>query len=60
MSSMAFNIRISLHKSNIKITENRKLNSLKHLYECSQEKFKIMPIYQTNDYTSHQIKEKVL
>ena len=25
---------------------------------CSQSEFKIMPIYQTNDYTLLQIKEK--
>ena len=37
--------KISLHKSNIKIKENRKLNVSKHLYECSRGEFKIMPIY---------------
>ena len=57
-STQAHKKRISLHKSNIKITENRKLNVSKHLYECSQGQFKIMPIYQTNDYTLLQIKEK--
>ena len=35
----------------IKIEENRKLNVSKHLNRCSRGKFKIMPIYQTNDYT---------
>ena len=57
-STQALNTRISLHKSNIKITENRKLNVSKHLYECSQGEFKIMPIYQTNHNMLFQIKEK--
>ena len=51
---------ISLHKSDIKITENRKLNVSKHLCECSQGEFKIMPIYQTIDYALLQMKEKNL
>ena len=54
----ALNIRTSLHRSNIETEENRKLNVLKHLYQCSRGKFKIMPIFQTNDYTLLQIKEK--
>ena len=57
-STQALNTRISLHRSNIKIEENRKLNVSKHLYQCSRGKFKIMPIYQTNDYTLLLIKEK--
>ena len=57
-STQAINTRISLHRSNIKITENKKLNVLKHLYECSQGEFKIMPLYQTNHYMLLQIKEK--
>ena len=48
--TQALNARISLHKSNIKIPKNRKLNVSKHRYECSNRKFKI-PVYQTNDYT---------
>ena len=32
------------------MTENRKLDISKHLYKCSQGEFKIMPIYQTNEY----------
>ena len=48
----------SLRRSNIKIEENRKLNVSKHLYQCSRGKFKIIPIYQINDYTLLQIKEK--
>ena len=44
-STQALNTRISFHKSNIKITENRKLNVSKHQYECSQSEFKIIPIY---------------
>ena len=58
-STQALNTRISLHKSNIKITENRKLNISKHLYECDQGYFKIIPIYQTNNYMLLQIKEKI-
>ena len=57
-STQALNTRISPPKSNIKIQENRELNVTKHLYECSQDKFKVMPIYQINDYTLLQIKEK--
>ena len=30
----------------------------KHLYKCGNGMFKTMPIYQTNDYTLLQIKEK--
>ena len=57
-STQALISRISLHKSNIKITENRKLNVSKYLYECSQDVVKIMPKYQTNNYMLLQIKEK--
>ena len=57
-STQALNTRKSLHKSNIKIEENRKLNVSKHLYQCSRGKFNIMPIYQNNDYTLLQIKER--
>ena len=31
--------------------ENRKLIVLKNFYECSEDEFKIMPVYGTNDYT---------
>ena len=54
------NTRISLLKINIEITENRKLNVSKELYECSQGKFNIMPIYQTNYYMVFQIKGKII
>ena len=57
-STQALNTRTSLHKSNIKIEENRKSNVSKRLYQCSQSIFKIMPNYQTNDYMLFQIKEK--
>ena len=50
-STQALNTRTSLHKSNIKREENRNLNVSKHRYQCSRGKFKIMPIYQINDYT---------
>ena len=39
-STQALNTRISLHKSNIKIEENRKVNVSKHLYQCSQRNLK--------------------
>ena len=57
-STHSLNKRTSLHRCNIKMEENRKLNVLKHLYQCSQGKFKMMPIHQTIDYTPFQIKEK--
>ena len=50
------NNRVCLHKSNIKLPENRKLYILKHSYKCSKRNFEIMPIYQTNDYSLLQIK----
>ena len=56
-STEALNTRISHNESNIKITENRKLNASNHQYECSQGYFEIMPICQTNDYALLQIKE---
>ena len=56
--TQALNTRISFHKSNIIIPENRKLNVTKDLYECNHGEFKTMPIYETNDITSFQIKEK--
>ena len=36
------NKRIFQHKSNVKLSQNRKLYVSKHLYECSKEDFKIM------------------
>ena len=57
-STQALNKRTSLHKSNIKIEENRKLNISKHLYQWSRGNFNIMPIYQNNDYTLLLIKER--
>ena len=56
-STQALNTRISIYKSNIKITENRKINVSIHLYECRHGKFKLMCIYQTIDYTLLQIKD---
>ena len=49
------NNRFFLHKSNIKSLENRKLYGSKHLYKCSREDFKMMPIYRTDDYSLLQI-----
>ena len=57
-STQALNTRTSLHRSDIKIEENRKLNVSKHLYQCNRGKFRIMPLCQTNDYTLFQITEK--
>ena len=57
-STRALDTRTSLQKTNIIIEENRKLIVSKQLYQCSRGKFRIMPIYQTNDYTLLQIKEK--
>ena len=48
---LALNTSISLHKSNIRIPENRKLDISKYQYECSEYRFKVMSRYQTNDYT---------
>ena len=50
-STKAIHTRISFHMNNISISENRKLNVSKHQFECSQGEFKMMSIYQTNDYT---------
>ena len=57
-STQALNTRKPLHKSNIKIEDNKKLNVSKHLYQCSRGIFKIMPIYRTNDDRLLQIKER--
>jgi len=54
----SLNKRISLHKSNIKLANNRNLYVSKHIHECNQGKFKVMPLYQTDDYTLLLIKEK--
>ena len=51
---------MSFYKSNIKIADNRKLNVSKHQYVYSQCEFKIMPLYQTNDYSLLHVKEKKL
>ena len=57
-STKVLDTRASLHKSNIKIEENRKFNVSKNLYQCNWGKFDIMPINQNNDYTLLQIKER--
>ena len=57
-STQALNTRTSLHRSSIKIEDNRKLNVSKHLYQYSRGKFNIMPINQNNDYTLQQITER--
>ena len=41
--------RVSLHKSNIKLPENRKLYSSKHQYEYSKGGFKRIRTYLTDD-----------
>ena len=60
MDTKALNTRISLHKSNIKLPENRKLYVSKHHYKCRCGVFRTMTIYQTGDYTLLQIKEKYI
>ena len=57
-SAQDLNTRISLEKSNVKIPENKKLNVSKRLYECSNGHFRTLLIYQINDYTLLQIREK--
>ena len=52
------NLRVSQHKSNIKIPENRRLHVSNHLYQCSQGNFKIMPIYQVDKYSMLTTKEE--
>ena len=59
ISAQTFNTRISLRKINTELPENRKLNVSKHLYQSSKDVFKTILIYQTNDYTLLQIKEKL-
>lgn len=50
--TQALNYRVALHKSNIKIADNRYLNVSKHIATCGNAKFKVMPILQTTNYTS--------
>ena len=57
-STKQLNQRISLHKSNIKLPQNRVLFVSKHIFECSKGNFKVMPIYQTDDYSMITIKEQ--
>ena len=59
-STQGCNTKTSIHRSSIRIEENRKLDVLKHLYQSSRVKCKIMPIHQTSDFTLLQIKEKNL
>ena len=40
-STQTLNTRMLLHKRDIKITENRILDILKHLYKCSQGILKV-------------------
>ena len=54
----ALNYRVSLHNSKIKLPEITENYVPIHLYKCSNGIFKIMPIYQTDDYSTLQIKEK--
>ena len=57
-STKQLNQRISLHKSNIKLPQNRILFVSKHIFECSKGNFRVMPIYQTDDYSMITIKEQ--
>ena len=51
---------IALHRSNIKLPQNRILFVSKHIYECSKGQFHIMPLYQTDNYSNIQIKEHLI
>ena len=50
-STQQLNHRVALHKSNIKIPQTRKLCVSKHIYECSNGHFHIMPLYQSDNYS---------
>ena len=50
-STQALNNRVFLHKSDIKLPENKKVYVLKHLWEYSKRNFKIISKYQTDDYS---------
>ena len=58
-STKQLNHRISLHKSNIKLPQNRVLFVSRHIFDCSEGNFKVMPIYQTDDYSMITIKEQL-
>ena len=58
-STKQLNHRISLHKSNIKLPQNRILFVSRHIFDCSEGNFKVMPIYQTDDYSMITIKEQL-
>ena len=54
--------KYSLHhqtavNSVLDVPENRKVYASKHVYECSKGDFKILPAFQTDDYSLLQIKE---
>ena len=56
--TQSLNHRVALHKSNIKLPQNRNLFVSKHIFQCSNGNFKIMPIYQTDDYSNITLKEQ--
>ena len=56
--TQSLNHRVALHKSNIKLSHNRNLFVSKHIFQCSKGKFKIMPIYQTDNYSDITLKEQ--
>ena len=45
------NHRVALHKSNINIPQNRILFVSKHIFECRNGNFHIMPLYQSDSYS---------
>ena len=59
-STQQLNHRVALHRSNIKLPQNRILFVSKHIYECSKGQFHIMPLYETDNYSNIQIKEQHL
>ena len=48
----------SFHKSNIKLPENKIKKIYQNTYEYSKVHFKILPTYQTGDYSVLKIKKK--
>ena len=56
--TQSLNHRVALHKSNIKLQHNRNLFVSKHIFQCSNGNFKIMPIYQTDDFSNITLKEQ--
>ena len=48
-TSLNLNMRINTHRSQITNERYRFLNVSKHIHECSNDDFRVMPIYQADD-----------